>query len=460
MSTSATMRLLKNELNGIEYKWGKIPLENVKSAVYSAFYDKIKGIACYHKNKKTSNSNNLEIQWYEEFIKVVKLLREEKDTNVCHELFKDFIENTTMKYLGLEALSGDFYGISINLLDYIENNFNIKNALILSKYEILEILEKNFKPMKKEPINVLVFSKEDTYLNSVTPNNNSNFNFRKYGLYMKRNPGFSIDDFEKIMPYDTKNTRVGLNFDMAIMNGINSSLFITSDPFNDKTEKILNYKNYFLYLFRHLRKDAPIIITLNARGLEKDTILFLSNYINNISMHYSKNGDIIIVYGTKKSIRTPNPKDFNDIISGLIVGEMKTPNEIVEFINNSDKEVLFECLYYDESTIINMLAESSSKVFTLEDKILEDIKIKKRETKISPPLPLNPGQIGLVLVSGHMDGLIDADGTTPHLISGNVFKKQDINVTEEDQNTVTKYTSYYSTLITVVDNKGNFKFIS
>ena len=277
---------------------------------------------------------------------------------------------------------------------------------------------------------------------------------------MKRNPGFSVDDFEKIMPYDTKNTRVGLNFDMAIMNGINSSLFITSDPFNDKTEKILNYKNYFLYLFRHLRKDAPIIITLNARGLEKDTILFLSNYINNISMHYSKNGDIIIVYGTKKSIRTPNPKDFNDIISGLIVGEMKTPNEIVEFINNSDKEVLFECLYYDESTIINMLAESSSKVFTLEDKILEDIKIKKRETKISPPLPLNPGQIGLVLVSGHMDGLIDADGTTPHLISGNVFKKQDINVTEEDQNTVTKYTSYYSTLITVVDNKGNFKFIS
>lgn len=461
MAISATMRLLKNDLKSIEYKWGKIPLENVKSAIYSLFFEKIKGVACYHKNKKNlRDKEDLEIKWYDEFINTVKLLRDEKDTESCHKIFKDFIENTTMRYLGLEALAGDYYSVSTNLLSRMEINSDIKDALSLIKYEISDILEKSFKAAKKEPVNVLVFSKPELYLNRIVPNNNSSFNFRKYGIYIDHNLDAGTEDFEKIAPYDTKNIKLGLNFDMAIMNGVDPSTSIGFDPFNDKIDKICNYKNYFLYLFRHLRKDAPIFITLNAYALEKDTILFLSNYIDNISAYYSKHGGIIVIYGTKKAIRTPNPKEFNDVISGLIIGEMKAFDGTIEFLNNSEKEMIFEYLYYDENAIINMLSKASSKAFTLEDKILEDMQLKKKESKITPPLPLNPGQIGLVLVSGHMDGLVDADGDTPHLISGNVFKKQDMNITHEDQDTVVKYTSYYSTLITVVDNRGNFKFIS
>lgn len=461
MAISATMRLLKNDLKSIEYKWGKIPLENIKSAIYSLFFEKIKGVACYHKNKKNlRDKEDLEIKWYDEFINTVKLLRDEKDTESCHKIFKDFIENTTMRYLGLEALAGDYYSVSTNLLSRMEINSDIKDALSLIKYEISDILEKSFKATKKEPVNVLVFSKPELYLNRIVPNNNSSFNFRKYGIYIDHNLDAGAEDFEKIAPYDTKNIKLGLNFDMVIMNGVDPSTSISFDPFNDKIDKIYNYKNYFLYLFRHLRKDAPIFVTLNAYALEKDTVLFLSNYIDNISAYYSKHGNIIVIYGTKKAIRTPNPKEFNDIISGLIIGEMKAFDGTIEFLNNSEKEMIFEYLYYDENAIINMLSKASSKAFTLEDKILEDMQLKKKESKISPPLPLNPGQIGLVLVSGHMDGLVDADGDAPHLISGNVFKKQDMNITHEDQDTIVKYTSYYSTLITVVDNRGNFKFIS
>lgn len=466
MAISATMRLLGNELKGIEFKWGKIPLENVKSAIYSAFFDKIRGAAYYSRNKESVYSKEeLEIQWYNEFIETAKLIKDEKDTETCHKIFKEFIENTTMRYLGLEALADKYSNNSISLLNHMHINVNsvngdMKSTLSFVKFDINDILEKSFKPMKKEPINTLVFSKLENHLNGIAPNDNPNFNIRKYGIYIDRDPYNNTYDFEKVAPYDTKNMKLGLNFDMAIMNGVDNFSTIILDPFDDKADKLYNYKNYFLYLFRHLKKGAPIFVTLNTYSLRKDTVLFLSNYIDNISVHYSKRGNVIVIYGTKKAVRTPNSKEFNDIIFSLIVGEEKSFDGVIEFLNNSDKEIIFEYLYYDESTIIDMISKSPSKAFNLDDKILENMQLKKTESRISPPLPLNPGQIGLVLVSGHMDGLVDADGSTPHLISGNVFKKRDMNITHEDQNIINKCTSYYSTLITIVDNKGDFKFIS
>lgn len=462
MSISVTARAMRKDLEAIEYKWGKIPLENMKSTIYSIIYDRINNVSIYHQNSKNDKAfkekENTEVQWFDELVKTVKTLKDEKDTEACHKLFKNFMEDTTIKYLGSEALNGDLDRFPVCLSKYIEGTRIIQGSLPSVKQEINEIISKKFKPAKKEPINTLVFSNFKSYLNFVAPEKTPDFNFKKYGLYLKHDKRLFENGFEKIMPYDLKNSKVSLSFDMAIMDGIKLDDCCT-DPFCS-ADSLLSYKNHFLFLFRHIKKDAPIIVTLNAYYLKKDTILFLSNYIDNIAVHYNKDGNIIIISGTKKGIRTPSPKDFNNVISDIIIGELRPFNEVIEFLNNTENDIIFECLYYDEKTIIDMISRNSAKAFIVEDKILEDMQLKNKTSKISPPLPLNPGQIGLVLVSGHMDGLVDADGDTPHLISGNVFKKQDRNVTNEDDAVITKKTSYYSTLITIVDNNGDFMLIS
>lgn len=467
MSISATMRLFSNELKNIEYKWGKIPLENVKSAIYNAFYYSIRGVPSYHniQSKKLftnqSDLKQLEIQWYNELVNTIKLLRDEQNTEKCHEILNNFVENISIKYLGVEAMNGMSSSYQLNLLDYNVFQNDLDKSMSLIKEEIGEIIQKHFKPMKKEPVNTLVFSKVNKYLDRLLPENIENFNLKKYGIFLNHQEN-TVNDFVKIIPYDSGNIRVGLNFDMLVMDGIDKSSG-NIDPFNDKLDRITNYKNNFLYLFRRLKKNSPIIVILRYYPLEKETILFLSNYIDNLSVHYSKYDNIIIVYGTKKGVRTPSPRNFNRIMASLFTGEIESSDEVFEFINNTG-DILFEYLYFDEKTIINMISENTSKALAVDDKVLEAMNLKEKEDRIRPPLPLNPGQIGLVLVSGYIDGMVDADGDTPHLISGSVFKKHEYTTIEENNETtnetVKKNISYYSTLITTVDNDGNFKIIS
>lgn len=97
-------------------------------------------------------------------------------------------------------------------------------------------------------------------------------------------------------------------------------------------------------------------------------------------------------------------------------GSVVDPNELITLYNNSSLT----------SEINNMKYKN------------------KNATLASPPLPFNTGQIGIVLTSGCLDGIIEEDDTHCHIVKGQVIKYMD-EITDydstEDTTTVTKITS-------------------
>lgn len=81
----------------------------------------------------------------------------------------------------------------------------------------------------------------------------------------------------------------------------------------------------------------------------------------------------------------------------------------------------------------------------------------------SPPLPLGTGHIALLLASGHLDGLVQAEGKLPHVVRGTSRKHafvSDVTDTENDDGSTTTKTTISERIelvIRTVDARGRIE---
>ena len=99
------------------------------------------------------------------------------------------------------------------------------------------------------------------------------------------------------------------------------------------------------------------------------------------------------------------------------------PNNCYEMPAATKKVELFKGAVFNVSELAEQLKKSPSTQRLFEDRTLDN-------RKLSPLLPLNLSQVGLVGASGMMNGLVECD--TPHIIKGRIVKEKKTKIGVED----------------------------
>lgn len=99
------------------------------------------------------------------------------------------------------------------------------------------------------------------------------------------------------------------------------------------------------------------------------------------------------------------------------------PKNCYEMPAATKKVELFKGAVFNVSELAEQLKKSPSTKRLFEDRTLDN-------RKLSPLLPLNLSQVGLVGASGMMNGLVECD--TPHIIKGRIVKEKKTKIGVED----------------------------
>lgn len=184
---------------------------------------------------------------------------------------------------------------------------------------------------------------------------------------------------------------------------------------SEKAEKAM-LRNHI----KHLRKGGIFIYCIPVFRLTRDMAMLISKLLDDVQVIRKDESSIkqIIIMGTKKITRDPkteiydylNKLNYDNIGSqlenkyNLPSGGLKSP----EFFRGS-------ALDLDE---INGLIKSSGLI----ESFFKKQEISKEDNNARPLLPFNMGQIGLVLTSGCLDGVVEEYEGQHHAIKGMVTK--------------------------------------
>ncbi len=198
---------------------------------------------------------------------------------------------------------------------------------------------------------------------------------------------------------------------------------------------IKNEKDELRECIKYVRPGGYIIYIIPYFRFYKDICLSLSKYFSEIQVRkfdsnsFDETGNLIFV-GKKNELESS--KEVNIEVYKLL----RNFNKIEEISDILDKE-------FEEMR----LPEESSEIKTFRGSVLSDLELmdmlknspckqqffKKQEIeKLSeypknPLLPFSTGQLGLVLTSGCLDGIVDEGGGYYHVVKGRVVKKTDEN---------------------------------
>lgn len=171
------------------------------------------------------------------------------------------------------------------------------------------------------------------------------------------------------------------------------------------------YRDLKLHLSREL-KDVKVYLIESP--IAEDTIA------GSVERMYRENS--ILIVGRKKKTREPDKETFStltqiaDYMSGIREAYVNN-NKVLELPNFELEIKNFRGSKVDKIEMSELLGKDDSFVKTVK----EEFETKK-EKNVEPLLPFNLGQIGLILTSGRLDGLI-AEGTQDaHIIKGRVVK--------------------------------------
>ena len=193
---------------------------------------------------------------------------------------------------------------------------------------------------------------------------------------------------------------------------------------------VLQEKQYLQGLYKFLNKEGLLIFAIPYFRLHKNICISIAKNLKNVKVikAVGKNLDKRYVYiiGQKaddnknidENIYTMLRKAYDyDSIHTIY-------NETFEDYKFSNIEVpieLFKGSVLDEEELHDIIKNSSCF-----NSFIEKQKVDKIQDNVKKPLlPFNIGQIGLVLTSGCLDGVIDEGNNFYHVVKGKVSKKSD-----------------------------------
>lgn len=223
-------------------------------------------------------------------------------------------------------------------------------------------------------------------------------------------------------------------------------------------------KNFIYSNLRYLRNDGIFFMSIPYYRLHKDICILISRLFKNVHVIQGINNDyekgIVYLIAQKDANRIYDEniyeklrKCYNydnvDNLTDVKFNTFNLPNKL----NNID---LFKGSVIDTDELLNIVTTSGCT-----DAFFEKQKVRKiSENIIQPLLPFNVGQIGLVLTSGCLDGVIDEGDGHFHLVKGRVSKKSE-TVKSYETGTVTEVETISNKVeINVILPSGEFKTLT
>lgn len=201
---------------------------------------------------------------------------------------------------------------------------------------------------------------------------------------------------------------------------------------NMRVNSVFRYeKDYIFNINRYLRPGGILLIAIPYYRMYKDTAEMIAKNYHNVKVFkstgaYWQEKKYIYIYGQKNTTKgfdnkayedlrkAYNPDLLEDFDENLVLDYVLPPKHIpIETFRGSVLDM--EELHY--------LVQNSGAV----DEMFKNQNVEKiGESSTRPLLPFNIGQIGLVLTSGCLDGIIDEGEGHYHLVKGQVSKKTDL----------------------------------
>ena len=228
----------------------------------------------------------------------------------------------------------------------------------------------------------------------------------------------------KVVKGPLKGSRIQNNsFDIIFVDPIIDNDYNIYAPFQNKGEK-----KYISEMYKYLRDDGIFILQIPFYRLYKGLCASLSKALNNIQIFKSHIDDfdkygIIYIIGQKNVSNFIKEDEYKKLRRCYNIENIKNFYDM-NFKSYDLKQQFIDIELFKGS----LLDIDEIKTMFEQSKMLENSfnsqKIKKTDEDIRKPLlPFNIGQLGLVLTSGCLDGIVEEKDGNCHLIKGRVSKQ-------------------------------------
>lgn len=436
-----------------------------------------------YKDYLNKTNNNLQIQSF-------SIIREKilEDLYNLYEVFKfanttympdgfsieDYVKmSLTVKEVINNVLNASSLTECINFISGLEQNiFNPTNNKLIMSTTATDIALRRYistsisKPMyafdalfediksSKKRINMLWKNYYTTlpdkeYMRKPWCDTHSNIDLKVYGYFdyfnsFTRSEKQLLSELtEKYLIDSTQTPRVDTNFDIGFLDYADMLPKLNSDSC---------IKEPFYYVNSHVKKFAPIIIGISEYCLSYEVISFISKYLTDVSVYRKENSEYVLIMGLASKNRSDNLDVIHEIISQLL--EIKAPNLIYDIFGEDRDDIIFRSAYIEPDYIqTNLLKnkEQINKLIAEQNKLLDSQTVKDARR---PLIPFSPGQLGLVLVSGDIDGIIDEGNGYYHVIKGSTYRAPVTTTEENDGVRIRTTTNNVATSVTVMLANG------
>ena len=189
-------------------------------------------------------------------------------------------------------------------------------------------------------------------------------------------------------------------------------------------------KNYIMNMNKYLRTNGAILFVLPYYRLHKDICEHIAKYYDNVQIFkatgaFWEEKKYVYIYGQKSANKEINEEIYDNLracfdersipnFTDDINLNFRLPSTTIAIDTFKGSQLDMEELYD--------IVETSGVL----DEFFETQKVEKiGESTTKPLLPFNIGQLGLVLTSGCLDGIIDEGDGHYHLVKGKVSKKSE-----------------------------------
>ena len=180
--------------------------------------------------------------------------------------------------------------------------------------------------------------------------------------------------------------------------------------------------------YKYLRPNGVMIYTIPFTRMTYEVMLFLSKNFINISIIKSTQKDQldnVTIIGQKQTVR--EYEEEYSRLKHIKYEDLEDTTDTIYYLPTEELTVdLFRGGYISPAEMQNII--STDGLYNEFYKQVDDHKIL---TDTQPLLPFNIGQVGLVLTSGRLDGVIEEPGDRYHIIKGRTIK-----YTENIQNNI------------------------
>lgn len=287
----------------------------------------------------------------------------------------------------------------------------------------------------------------------------------RYGLEENNNKAESAKEYaDKVIKGTIKGSRIKNDAFDVLIDNCPISPFFDDNLLNGSVIRM--ERQYIQNTLKYARPGGVVIISMPYYRLYKDICTILSRMLDDVIVvqgigSLNDYTHQVYIVGTKSKTKEINEDVYNELRSaGINYQSTKTlfNVEIPEYqIKDKYIEIdLFKGSVLDMDELFNIV-ETSGCLNAFFDKQNVD---KIHENTKQPLLPFNVGQIGLVLTSGCLDGIIDEGDGHCHLVKGRVSKKSDVK--RDVSNGVVEETEVVSNRveINVMLPNGEFKTLA